>query len=717
LTDHPTALQPHLEALSTRVAALVRSRVWGAFVAALGVLIAALGQAQTTRSLFERLSWLAPFSDKLEGPLPPRSAESVLAGGVLLALGAMLFLYGTSRVWTRPAHLLEPASSFPRVKGLWDFVALAAFCAGGLLYFGAIQALWTEPYQHRMTFLLMAATALMAAPFWRLGTTAYSAKIRLSWGLAAEAALVAAIVVVFAGANTHDLTSWRYTAWGDEYGQFDYVRGMARGAMFNPFKQELSGILPVANGATMALSMKVFGMNRFGWMFHDVIVASAGLICFYLLVRELFSTRVAIIAAALLGSSHYLIAYVHRTSNSNPLLPETAALWLLARGLRRGSALSLYGSGIMASIGFYVYFTGRITVVVIAVYVLTLGWRAIGRGTPIPLGLGFLTGFAPLWAVNRWGVIDAMLSQSTVSTQDSDSADRLARLADNVVRSIFGFNYNPSGFHYAFGSLLDPVTAVLYVLGMAIVLFSVRHPAYRLVAVWWAIGLSVAGFSNPYDVTPISRLHFVLPATVLMAALAFDRGLGATTDALPSRARAPAASVAIALLMVPVALLNIHRFWYEMPEKFGFSISAIAVRAAMSSDCKSAAGATTVISKEPGPLLARIFDSYDLGRRELYPLRYSDANRLSKAHANGGFNLPAPRIQPLPLYPYDSSLSAIFERILYRDPWRDGCVVLVPDDEAWPALADHIRSAYPGKAERKVSDYSKRSDHYVLMFY
>jgi hypothetical protein len=62
---------------------------------------------------------------------------------------------------------------------------------------------------------------------------------------------------------------------------------------------------------------------------------AATLIPFFLLLRELFSWRVAAFSTALLAASHYLIAFSHTGFNNlDALLPTTLAMYLLVLGLR-----------------------------------------------------------------------------------------------------------------------------------------------------------------------------------------------------------------------------------------------------------------------------------------------------------------------------------------------------------------------------------------------
>ena len=106
---------------------------------------------------------------------------------------------------------------------------------------------------------------------------------------------VAAVIAIFIALNVRDLTSWKYAAVGDEYGGFEWARGIARGMPFNPFWQKGAGDLQsVLTSAGQAVFLKLFGEDIFAWKLHLVVFAAAAFVPLYLLMRELFSRRVAL---------------------------------------------------------------------------------------------------------------------------------------------------------------------------------------------------------------------------------------------------------------------------------------------------------------------------------------------------------------------------------------------------------------------------------------
>ena len=605
-----------------------------ALLMALGVTVAALGQAVSTRDVPHWFLVFIPFADRFKSVYA--KPDPVVAAMVLLVVGALVFAVGAHLLRnTAREHLssITLQSNLTRVNR--DYIALAGLAAGMVVFAYAFYRLFNDKYQHTFGLLVLASFLLVAGAFFR-----YDLRRRVlswphpRWTALLEVGFVVAVIAVFIALNVRDLTSWKYAAVGDEYTNFEYARWIARGMSFNPFSQEGVGELqPVLGAAGQAVFLKLFGEDIFAWKLHLVVSAAVAFVPLYLLMRELFARRVAAFALPILASSHYLFGYTHHPDYADAFLPEALSMWLLALGLRKNSTLALFGSGAAAGMGFYSFYTGRVIVVVIAIYLLTFGRRMLRPNVIVPLAMGFVVVVGPMFAVSRWNVIDAMLGQSAIEYSSTIVGSRTTRFLHNIVLSLMAFNYSEFGRHYVWGSLLDPISAVLYVLGLGLAISKVRNPAYRLLVVWWGVGLAACGFTNPYPGVAVTRLFFLLLPIAGLCALALDKALQIADGLWRSPAlRTGLASVVLVGVAVPVLALNLHRFWYETPTRYGTpTVEAVAVRAAFSDACRDHLPSVTIIWINPGSLLARVFDAYDLGDRAptLYP--YEEALKVFPA--------------------------------------------------------------------------------------
>jgi 4-amino-4-deoxy-L-arabinose transferase-like glycosyltransferase len=92
--------------------------------------------------------------------------------------------------------------------------------------------------------------------------------------------------------------------------------------------------------------------------FVGLLVIAAG----YALFRQLLPRRWALFAAFVLGVSHSLFMISRLAMRENTaVLVEVVALALLLWGLRRDHALATLAGGVVAGLGFYVYFPARAT--------------------------------------------------------------------------------------------------------------------------------------------------------------------------------------------------------------------------------------------------------------------------------------------------------------------------------------------------------------------
>lgn len=664
---------------------LAGERFLAVALAGTAIAIAALGQALTTRTVPDSLDWLTFLAGSIDTMFG--RPESVSAGAVLLVAGAVLYALAAAdrQASDASAFSFAPLRWAADLRSREGAIVLGLSAVGIGLFAFIIVGLATQPYQHWLAILFPVALVLMAVPFFWRDRNQGSLRVRLSQPMLAEAGFLVVVIGAFIALNIMDLTSWKYAAVGDEYDGFRYAKRIAAGNIINPFSQRMGveGIRPVLGSMVDAAFLKAFGGDLFAWKVRLVVLAAASFVPFYLLVRELFSCRVAIAATALFASSHYLFAYVHHPTYIDALLPTTLALWLLVLGLRRNSTLVLFASGAAAGLGFYTFYAGRAAVVVIALYLLTFGRRSLRPTTVLPLGLGFIALVAPMFAVDGWYVVDRMFESSTVAYPEEIVGPRATRFLQNIVKSLLAFNYSESTRHYVSGSLLDPVTAVLYVLGLGLLLTRLRHPAFRLVLIWWLVALAATGFTNPYKGVAISRLHYVIPVAALLAALAFDQGLRPTIDRLRRPAvRVAVAGVALGLLMVPVLYLNLHRFWYETPhEKGAPSAAAVAVRAFFSDECRDNPQGVTVVSHSPTALLLLVFWAYQLGDREPELLNYPDALAALDAKQAGAATL------------------------------KDGCFIVLSEGgnpELPKTVIARIQALYPQKRLSIVTDLAER---------
>ncbi|HZP57386.1 MAG TPA: glycosyltransferase family 39 protein [Dehalococcoidia bacterium] len=688
------ALDPSARA-GAGAAARERLQSWAAPALAIVLTIVAGGlawggQALTTRKLPESLSAL----DLLQGWFGVYfNRREISAAFILLCAGGLIL--GAVSAWRdatpKAEPLLRPVRAL-RFAAALDAIVLMASAVGIALWALFLWVLYDDRYTHWLNIVLALAIALMLLPLARHDLEGRRPRIRWSWWVVAHVAFAAVIAGAFIYLNARDLRSWKYAAVGDEYNSYNYALAIMKGGAFNPWSHRgADQLAAVLGSASQALVMKLGDGDNFAWKLWDIVVTALALIPFYFLIRELFHTRLAVLATIFFASSHYLFGYAHHGLYLDGLLPTMLGLWLLVLGLKHDSTVALFVAGLALGIGFYTFESGRAAVIVVAAWMLTFGWRVFRPSVFVPLAAGFIILALPLFAADGpRHVIDQMFGQSAVKYSSTITGDRIERFKTNVQFSVVSFNYSNAGRHYVWGSLADPVTAALFVLGLGVAAFRIKQAAYRLLVIWYVIELGFGGFSNPYPMPPISRLQAVVPPLAALAAVGVEALLAPFAWRSPARAliddrrwQFGLGAVAVGALAPLVLYLNLYRFWYEMPHKFGEPTNETAVVRAYQEHCEGRP--TTIIAKDPLALLQKVFASY---------------------HAT-----------PEPVYVYYPAAAGAIGNPAAKDFGDPECVIVqpgAPEPAQQQAVLDGIPKRWPQFQGTTVTDISKQRQAYLF---
>lgn len=593
------------------------------FTVLLAFLIAALGQAAITRNVGGKADWLGPLADPLRGIYV--FPKSVLLGAILLALGASLFALAVadsrrekdSQASERSINLRAWLAT---ARSLWLVPALVGLGVCAYLFL----KLHGGSYEGFYPGLLAAAVAFLGVTFWRWDRRLLvRLRLRLRWW---EVTLLAAVVGLYMGLNMRDLDGWRYSAIGDEYAFFGWAKRIASGFPTNLFTARgVYDYRPMGGSALQAASMKVFGQDQFGWKMSNVVLVAATLPALYLLARHLFNQRVALVATAALAFSHQVFAYTHiGYDNLQVILPSVLCFALFVAGLGRSSLL-LFAAGVVAGLSAYTFPAARVTPLIIVAYLLTLGWKHWKVQTLLPLGLGAVIAVAPILIVSGQDFWTAMSERSVFGFTDSATEGVGRRILENIPRTLFIFNFSPGhSDHYVSRSVLDPVSAVFYVMGLAVALTRFRQNSYRFVLIWLALGLFTTGILSPYDRPAEDRVHFDLPPAAILVGIGVHEAFRRLSDVMPPRTAQYTAALSLAALLPTILVLNSIRFWVETPRSAPTTFESVVARAVFSSECSGPHRRAVVIAPEPAPLLEPLFSSYDMGDRTPILVSFSD---------------------------------------------------------------------------------------------
>jgi sugar lactone lactonase YvrE/4-amino-4-deoxy-L-arabinose transferase-like glycosyltransferase len=289
----------------------------------------------------------------LYGQLSIRGGEGVVLATRCYAAGLVLWLLtrpGAIRFAIRAPAPLGATANRPRLRA-------AAAVAAAVLGIFALWRLHATLYDSDVGAGAWLLAVLLAAWSFR-GRSSRRARDPIR---AKELVLVALVLCVAAFFRFHRLGDWLSGMHGDEGEAGLDASRILRGEHVPPFA---IGWFSQGNLYYwgVALGMKLAGVSLAGLRLFSAAAGVLLLVPTWLLAREAFGRRVALLAAAFLAISDVAVNF-SRLEFSNVTTPLSLALgfWLLLRGLARGSAFSFLLAGYAHAAGLYFYQGARLT--------------------------------------------------------------------------------------------------------------------------------------------------------------------------------------------------------------------------------------------------------------------------------------------------------------------------------------------------------------------
>ncbi len=410
-----------------------------------------------------------------------------------------------------------------------------------------------------------------------------------------------------------DIYSAYYSAIGDEYAFYLYGKNVATGQYANVFSQLFSqdgvyGIIPVASGIYQGLVMKIIGINVLGWKSAQILVIIASIFPLYYLVRRLWNKLTAYTTVFLFLLSHYIWAYIKTGyCNLEAIFPTVWSLYFFDRALYLKSRMYAILTGLMAGLGFMTFYSSRITIGIVfcAGLIATIRQRSFFLIAWILIGFSLI--YIPFILFNGDRVYKAMFDESFISSNEHRSISRIEMIPQNAYMNARAFIYNTHEGPYVSGSLVDPLTGVLAIVGLLIVVFGITQYRNYFVILWLMLGFLTTGIFSKFSYPAISRLNYLIPVIALLG--------GITISTVSSRLRGPYRYLGITFLMLAILALNLYRFYITTPSRNLVSRESAAILAYQHtcSDKK-----TLIIDRDPGPVLLHVIDAYHLPNIHLY---------------------------------------------------------------------------------------------------
>lgn len=501
-----------------------------------------------------------------------------VAGWALFAVAALIAAASApalERSTTPP-----PSAARTRRSG----ISAARVVAGAAALAAAVASAWLSNANQRPgPALLLWLASFVLASLALIGTIVSPPRRASAPWSRREALILAAICIVALVARTVWLDDVPRYYFDDESRVGMYIRNLFAPDTFpNLFAMGWNS-WPIVGMALQGIFAPVLGVDTTSLRLSSALAGTFAVLFAYLLTRELFSPRVALLSAVLFACGRTALDFSRMgICHAQVLVFETLAFWSLWRAVNSGSGLSYLWTGIGLGLCMYTYNAGQL------VPLLWLGWVGVAlvcaprqalqswRGglitatalvlTVLPFLL-YVTDY--LGFAGRWQEYTGMARNRQVLTRVTDAwtslgpAEGLRILGEQARLTWLGFNVLPADAYalgYRGGGMLDHVSAPLFVLGLAIGLARFWTPRYAFVLYWWLLTMIAGGVMTQAPPAYV-RLVGILPALALFGALPLDGLLRAAgTSVLRT-----VALVAVALLGGAMALDNYRTYFVAFP--------------------------------------------------------------------------------------------------------------------------------------------------------
>jgi 4-amino-4-deoxy-L-arabinose transferase-like glycosyltransferase len=290
----------------------------------------------------------------------------------------------------------------------------------------------------------------------------------------------------------------------------------------------------------MSLPVRLFGQTIMAVRMNTAILGLLTLPVIFLLARQMFGRKIALVSTALLSVAHlhFHFSRVSPTAGSlDPLLASLSMLFIY-RGVKSRRMIDWALAGMIMGMGMYFYVGARVLIFILAGFLilqLILNRQVLkeNRNNLLALAGAFLVVALPmlLWSYLNPEAFNARANQVGIFSNGWLEQDMLQKnisalgvLAEQFANAILIFNYHyPIWFYGAQTTALGPVTGIAFVLGILAAVPRLREPRYALLCAWFGVTLLIGQVLVVDPTTSAYRTLGLIPAVCILAAVALVR--------------------------------------------------------------------------------------------------------------------------------------------------------------------------------------------------
>jgi 4-amino-4-deoxy-L-arabinose transferase-like glycosyltransferase len=514
---------------------------------------------------------------------PWLSLAAFAAGGILFAVAERSNAYEGSNQASGCTPTGEP-SSFPLSKGgyreispqetprtFWILLAIGVvLCAGaGFAVYANTAPRFTHPVWFLgLAFLIAAAVRLSWA--------------RRPWRLPATKTIAAALLLlgVSAGMLGWNLTSMPPEVHGDEAEVGNDAIRLLEQEQLDLFQVDWFK-LPVFHAVPTAIGLKIFGADLLGLRATSAVLGTLSVLLLFVAARRLWGFEVALLSSLILISARFFI-HLSRAGYhyiDTPFL-SLLVVCLFVRCWRDLSLSAAVWCGIAIGLGVQTYYASRLVPILLALTVVLwlLGsdrqlWRrrtvafnvivlsAVATASPI-IGYFWRRGNDLWMRVQETSIFSADAFEH--AAHGYGTRDLATILGIQLQRALTLFNATgDTSLQYGYREpLFDPISAALFVLGIAAFCARPLRRANQLVVIWILLPV-VIGAALTIDTPFFPRVSGTVPFAALAVGLALHHFLEGIRGAIPGRVGRRIAALCGGAFISAIFASNIYTYFFE----------------------------------------------------------------------------------------------------------------------------------------------------------
>ena len=538
------------------------------FLSDLRVMLGGVGPSTQERGLAERGT-------------ESRSAQSVASQSpARLATDAPLQNEREAEVVRNERHTAPVPATAVSLLGLTEKQLGLTALAAGLLMAALSLYMFPKgpPYSLAWwTYGLSLALALGAVPAFEGGWSSFFMKFRRGYRIPFEprATLpwfgLGAIILLALIIRLYNLDGFPPGLWFDEADNIDRARMIAEDPGLAPIYVP-SNNLPSLFLLPIAVIVKYTGISIVTGRLVAVAFGVAGVAALFLLVRHMSGTAMGLVAAFLTAVMRWDIVW-SRIGMHGITAPFFAALtaWLTFRALDRGRLMDFAFAGAILGLGMWFYSAFRLFPFVIAfvlLHALITGRLDRRRLLANIAVMAFASLFVALPIVQFAAVNSEEFfgrTRSTAIFAHVEDGDGAGALLENFRKHLgmFHFEGDPNGRHNIPGApMLDPLSGLLMLVGLAVALSRWRNVAYLALPVWILVMIMPGVLTIPWEAPQSLRTITVIPAVIALITLgvAFIWRLGRSVSLPAVRV---GTAVVMVLLLAGIGYANVNAYFGE----------------------------------------------------------------------------------------------------------------------------------------------------------